>query len=235
MSLMYAAKRTYPEALPAATAAASRFGRATEEDLEKLLQAISYLGHDPDHCLVIHPGSLSVVCSADASYASHPDARSHTGVCVGFKGCDDVPDSYFIFVSGKQPIVTTSTTEAELVAGNVGAEYVVWEVELLVGFDVKAGAAVMCRCADRSDYAYIEVPVVYQDNKSTIHLIEHGRGNFRNTKHIRVRYYYIHELVMSGELKVVWLSTKEMVADILSKGVVWGVFEYLLPKLIGKR
>ena len=66
-------------------------------------------------------------------------------------------------------------------------------------------------------------------------MIKYGRGNFKNSKHIRVRYYYIRDLVMAGEMVVTWLSTKEMVSDLLSKGVVWAIFYYLLPKLIGKR
>ena len=70
---------------------------------------------------------------------------------------------------------------------------------------------------------------------STIHLINKGRGNFKNTKHIRVRYYFVRDLVLLGELVVLWRSTMEMVADLLSKGATLSVFGYLLPKLIGKR
>ena len=49
------------------------------------------------------------MASADASY---------TGGCVGFRGCGDLSDSYFIFIEGKQSIVTKSSMEAELVAAN---------------------------------------------------------------------------------------------------------------------
>ena len=162
-----------------------------------------------------------------------------TGICVGFKGCDGVQDSFFIFASGKQSIVTTSSCEAELVCSNVGASYLVWAAQLLEGFRV-SGPSVLAelqRNADATPYAneVVDVPLIYQDNASAIHLIEKGRGNFRNSKHIRVRYYYIRELVLAGELKVVWQSTVEMVSDLLSKGVTLAVFAYLLSRLIGKR
>jgi hypothetical protein len=50
-----------------------------------------------------------------------------------------------------------------------------------------------------------------------------------------VRYYFIRDLVINRELHVIWKSTVDMVADILSKGASSAVFNYLLPKLIGKR
>jgi hypothetical protein len=46
--------------------------------------------------MIIHPGSLNIVVSADASHADHPDAKSHTGGCVGLRARDGIPDSYFI-------------------------------------------------------------------------------------------------------------------------------------------
>lgn len=238
-SYAFAASRTYPECLPSAAVYASRFVVATEEDYRRLLRSISYLGRDPNHCLVLHPGSLSLVCSADASYGVHSDGRSHSGICVGFKGCGDVQDSFFIFSSSKQSIVTTSSCEAELVCSNTGASYLVWAAQLLEGFHLSGPAAVaeLHRNADITPYAYeaVEVPTVYQDNASAIHLIDKGRGNFRNSKHIRVRYYYIRDLVKAKEVTVVWQASKDMVADLLSKGVVMSVFLYLLHRLIGKR
>ena len=237
-SLMFLASRTYPECLPAATVAASRFHLATVEDMKRLRASISYLGRDPDHCLVIRPGSLSLVASADASYGVHMDGKSHGGECMGFKGCDGIPDAYFTFSSGKQSIVTKSSCESELVQSNKGADCLVWGTALLEGFGIKRNEPyVLYRNGDNTPYAHedIKVPVLYQDNASAIHLIKYGRGNFRNTKHIRVRYYYIRDLVLAGEMLVSWLSTKDMVSDLLSKGVVWSVFCYLLPMLIGKR
>jgi Reverse transcriptase (RNA-dependent DNA polymerase) len=236
-SLAYAAGRTYPECLPASAMRATRHPVATELDMKELKRTISYLGHDLDHCLVIHPGSLSLVCSADASYGVHHDGKSHSGVCVGFKGCNSIDDSYFIFSSRKQSIVTTSSCEAELVCANKGASYLVWAAQLFEGFRLSPAASNIYRNADSTPYAHevIEMPVLHQDNNSTIHLIAKGRGNFDNTKHIRVRYYFIRDLVLNGELLVQWKSTVDMVADLLSKGAAFGVFNYLLPKLIGKR
>ena len=226
-SLMYLASRTYPECLPAATFLSSRYVRATQEDLAKLMRAISYLGHNKDHCLVIRPASLDLVCSADASYAVHEDGKSHSGYCVGFKGWGDLPDSFCFFASHKQSLVTLSSCEAELVCANSGATSLVWGALWMeeIGMTVNT-----------YDLNRVEAtPAILQDNTSAIQVAEKGGGNFKNSKHIRVRYYYITDLVAEGLVKIVWQATSEMVADLLSKGVRWAVFSYLLYKLIGRR
>jgi hypothetical protein len=215
----------------------SRFVVATEEDFRRLLRAISYLGHDPEHCLVIDPGSLSLVGSADASYAGHADGKSQSGCCIGFKGAGDKQDSYFIFYSGKQPIVTLSACESELVSACNCAGYLQWSALLFDGLGIAGPASVLYRNQDLSPYAHEEVstPEMYQDNQATVHLIAKGRGNFKNIRHVKVRYYYVRDLVTAGELVVSWMSTVTMVADMLTKGVTLAIFCVLLPKLIGKR
>lgn len=81
----------------------------------------------------------------------------------------------------------------------------------------------------------MDAPLLYQDNASALHLVGKGRGNFKNTKHIRVRYYFIRDLVLADELKAIWQSTVDMVADLLSKGPSLAVLRHLLSKLIGRR
>jgi hypothetical protein len=101
MSLMFAATRTYPECLVAATGCASKFIRATHEDMRTLLKAVRYLADCKDHCVTIQPASERLVCSADCSYAVHPDGYSHSGIALGFEGNEELPDSFVVFSSGK--------------------------------------------------------------------------------------------------------------------------------------
>ena len=163
-SLLYAAKRTYPELLIFSCFLASRFPKATELDMKHCKRSLAYLAFDPNHSLTISPGSLDLVASADASYAVHGDGKSHTGGCVGFRGCGDLPDSYFIFISGKQPIVTKSSMEAELVAANTVVDYLVW-------------ARAMCL----EMHSDLLPSILYQDNKSTITAILKGAGTFKRS------------------------------------------------------
>jgi hypothetical protein len=52
---------------------------------------------------------------------------------------------------------------------------------------------------------------------------------------MRVRYYYIRELVMRGEVELRWQASEDMVSDMLSKCVSLAVFQRLLPRLIGEQ
>jgi len=235
MSCLYLAGRTYPEALVTCSTLAGRFTEATESDMEKLLHLVGYLKSNPDHCLVMQPASLNPVSSADCSYAVRSKGRSQFEVCTGFKGCNGMPDCYFMFETGVLNTVAKSSSEGELLAANKGGDYLVWFVQLLIGWRIRSEPSKLYRNKDTSDYANEETPLLLQDNKSAIHLIEQANGNWRNSKHIKVRYYWIRELVKAGELVVQWVCTVVMVADLLTKGVTWEVFQRLLPSLIGKR
>ena len=57
---------------------------------------------------------------------------------------------------------------------------------------------------------------VYEDNSSTIWQGK-GHGRHEMTKHIAPRYHYVREMVNSGVIEIVHKSTKEMIADILTK------------------
>jgi hypothetical protein len=64
----------------------------------------------------------------------------------------------------------------------------------------------------------IEDPIiVYQDNKSAIHLMNEGTSVSNKAKHMKVRYFYVKEKVDDKILHLQYKSTKEMVADLLTK------------------
>ena len=62
----------------------------------------------------------------------------------------------------------------------------------------------------------MELPVVLQDNKSTISLVTKGGGIHRN-KYLRVRQNGVKEKVDNGEIKVEYIPTWRMLADGLTK------------------
>jgi hypothetical protein len=236
MSLLYAATRTYPECLPVASVLAGRFVNATQDDMTRLRTAISYMGLDPQHGLRLRPTSMSPVASADSAYAVHLDGKSHTGIAIGFEGIDGNDDCYIAFGSGKDARVAKSSCESELMAANRAADSLMWMVRLLSGFGINsAKPKLVMKDSGDQDGIIMNVPVLYQDNKSAITIAETGKGNFKNTKHIRVRYYYISDLIRSGELVIKWIPTQRMVADVLTKGVTMMVFTTLVPMLLGKQ
>ena len=59
---------------------------------------------------------------------------------------------------------------------------------------------------------------VFCDNQSVISLIKSGTQSSKG-KHIDVHYHYILDIVERGEVKVNFVSSTEMVADPMTKGL----------------
>ena len=118
--------------------------------------------------------------------------------------------------STKQKIVTKSSTEAELVglSDSVGEAIGVSALLRSIGYDVK--------------------PIrFYQDNMSTIRMAESGASASRRTRHINVRYFFIKERIDDGEIKLSYLPTKEMIADLMTKPIQGKLFVKLRNRLLG--
>jgi hypothetical protein len=103
--------------------------------------------------------------------------------------------------SKKQPLmVTLSTTEAEFISATYSSCQVVWLRRILKEL-----------CHDQC-----KATVVYYDNVSAIKLsknpVLHG-----SSKHIDVRFHFLHDLTKEGIVELVQCSTHEQIADILTK------------------
>jgi hypothetical protein len=168
------------------------------EDMKKAIRVAEYIyGCKDTHKLLLKPKSLTLVSAADASYAEHPDGKSHSGGAVGFES--DL-SCYFGFVSSKQPVVAKSAGEAELIAQNKVGDLVEWAREMLneLGYPLK------------------KVPVLV-DSTCAMQMVKQGTGSFKRTKHIKVCYFWLKELIDEGMLELIYMPTDELVADILIK------------------
>jgi ATP sulfurylase len=76
----------------------------------------------------------------------------------------------------------------------------------------------------------LDPTVIYCDNQSCIKLSENPVFHDRS-KHIEIRYHFIRDRVQKGAVKLQYVSTNEQVADILTKGLSKGKFEYFWEKL----
>jgi len=63
----------------------------------------------------------------------------------------------------------------------------------------------------------VEPAIVYQDNMSTIALAEKGRSTSQRTRHVSIRYFFVKDRVESKEIRIKYLPTDLMVADIFTK------------------
>ena len=67
------------------------------------------------------------------------------------------------------------------------------------------------------DYKYTQT-IVYEDNQGTIALAKNPVSRQR-WKHVDIKYHFIRSNVNEGKVTLVYCSTEEMVADIMTKPV----------------
>ena len=78
-----------------------------------------------------------------------------------------------------------------------------------------------------------EPNVIYQDNKSTILLAEKGCSASSKSRHINLKFFHIKDRIAAGELRLEYLSTEQMIADILTKPLQGQLFRNLRLLLLG--
>jgi len=61
-------------------------------------------------------------------------------------------------------------------------------------------------------------PIIFADNQGAIKLSKNPQYHNR-TKHIDVKYHFIRESCQNGLIKMIYIPTGEMVADILTKSL----------------
>lgn len=208
--LLYLAKRARPDLLLSVSFLARRVLCSTEQDLKKLNRVINYLRSTCHLGMVLEPNSmLQSYAWVDASYASHADYKSHTGAVIG------IGKGPFWVKSGVQKLVTKSSTEAELVAASDSVGQLIWTNDFLKEQGYNVGAATL-----------------FQDNQSAIALMNNGKSNSERTRHIAIRYFFIKDRIESKEIKVEYLCTGDMIADILTKPLAVADFKRLRALLL---
>ena len=89
-----------------------------------------------------------------------------------------------------------------------------------------------------SDYVPIHLPrpevycKVFEDNESCIKMTKSEKYTPR-TKHIALKYHHFRSFVDKNIIRILPISTKEQIADILTKPLEISTFEYLRKKLNG--
>ena len=131
---------------------------------------------------------------ADADYAtSLVTKKSTSGYVITMHG------NPICWSTKKQPVVAQSTTEAEFVAINRCAKQLRWLTNLVLNLHVK-----------------IKAPVMKNDNSGAVTISKEAQLN-ENTKHIKVQFQYVLELVSKRQLTIQQVSTHDMIADGLTK------------------
>jgi hypothetical protein len=209
--LLYLAKREKPSLLLAVSYLTTRVLEPNEADMVKLYRALKYLNLTKDQPLILSAETgLRLEVYVDAAFALHEDGKSHTGMVV------KLGEGSVLVKSSKQKIVTKDSTEAELVA-----------------LSDRMNDALQCgEFMASQGYPDCAVPVMMQDNTSTITLVTKGGGKFR-TRHLKVRINLIKERYDAGDIGVQFTKTIQMWADLLTKPLQGALLRMLVAKVMG--
>jgi hypothetical protein len=146
----------------------------------------------------------------DASFAVHPDMKSHTGATMSLgKGA-----AYSR--SMRQRLNTKSSTEAELVGVDDVMPQVLWTRYFLEaqGYTVRDS-------------------IIYQDNQSSILLEKNGkRSSSKRTRHINIRYFFVTDRVKANEVSIEYCPTGEMNADFYTKPLQGSAFRMFCYRIM---
>ena len=155
-----------------------------------------------------------------------------TGTLKGYSDADwagQIDDSrstsgYVFLVAGgpvswqakSQKFVALSTAEAEYMVLSDGSKEAVHLKVLLVSIGIEDRTAV----------------VIYEDIQAAQKIAENPVLHDR-TKHIDIRYHFVRESVQGLQISIVYIETKQMISDLLTKAVSKVVHDTLVGKLFG--
>ncbi|KAG6606568.1 Retrovirus-related Pol polyprotein from transposon TNT 1-94 [Phytophthora cinnamomi] len=211
-ALMYLMVATRPD-LAAAVGVLSQFAAdPCPTHWQALKRVLRYLQATPTHGIEFSKGDgCGVVCGySDADWAGDIESRRSTsgyafmmnGGCISWR-------------SKKQRTVALSSTEAEYMALSEATQEAVWLKVFL---------------RELGEMASDEAIKIYEDNQGSIALAKNPEFHKR-TKHIDIRYHFVREKVEDGQVVLEYCSTKDMLADIMTKAITSVQFEVLRHKL----
>lgn len=209
---LFACKRARPDIHPTIAVLCTRVKSPNQDDWKKLCRLIRYLNGTRKDQLILSADDLHVVkWYVDASFAVHPDFKSHTGGVMTYGTGSPIT------TSRKQKLNTRSSTEAELVGADDMATMILWTKLFLEaqGYNIKKN-------------------ILYQDNKSTILLQNNGKkSSSKRTRAINIRYFFLTDQIEKKNLAVEYCPTTEMIGDFMSKPLQGKLFMKFKKLIMG--
>lgn len=184
-SILYATIMTRPDAAKASQMLSEHLTNPTEHYMQAADKAIAYLYHTRykaiEYSPTASPDHPTFVCASDASYADNIGRKSSEGyIAYLFNGPID-------WTARKQKTVTTSTTEAELLAISSASKHVMWWKRLFrsIGLDLDQKLSVLC------------------DNKQTVDLLTKVNSLYRTKlRHIDIHHYWLRQEIVAGNIDI---------------------------------
>jgi hypothetical protein len=199
-ALMYLAIVTRPDIAYAVGVLCRFMARPGPEHWKAVKHLFRYLRGTCDFRLTYKPESSApylFYAYSDADHGANLDNGRSTSAYIVKIGSGAVSWS-----SRLQSIVALSTTEAEFVAAASAGQEVVWMRALLgeLGFPISGPSLLLL------------------DNQSAIQVGKNPEHHGR-MKHLDLRFYWLRDVVVAGQIALRYVPTADMAADLLTKGL----------------
>lgn len=210
-SLLYLSNKTRPDLAFTVNYESRHAENPNDQDVVNIKRTMRYIKGTINKGIVYKCDNsfidkLEAFCDSD--FAGDESRRSTTGYVIMYGGG---PISW---CSRRQPIVTTSSTEAEYVAAAECVKELLYLKSLIEELTGKT----------------VEVNL-HIDNQSAIKLMKNGIMNHRS-KHIDVRYQFIAEKVKQNIININYIKTDDNISDLFTKVLGSGKFTKFINYIV---
>lgn len=197
-SLMYLSVGTRPDIAYIVSYLARFSASPTTDHWKSVKRVLRYLRGTTE--LGIHYSSESspgLVGYSDADWGGDIiDRKSTSGYLFKLNG------GTVSWRSKKQSCVAISTAEAEYIALSAAAQESLWLNQLI---------------SELTGSKNLQITIL-EDNQSTIAMTHNPQFHGRS-KHVDIKYHFVRDHVNSGNIKLVYCPSEDMIADMLTKGL----------------
>ena len=196
-AMMYAMLGTRPDISYAVTTLSKFSSNPGSAHWEAVKRVYRYLTGTRELWLTFGGIEKELVGYADADGSMNEDRHALSGYVFLVDG------GAVSWSTKRQEIVSLSTTESEYVAATHATKEALW-LRSLIG---------------QIFGAFTDATTLFSDNQSAIALSKDHQYHARS-KHIDVRFHFIHWIVEDGKIRLIYCPTGEMVADTLTKALL---------------
>ena len=194
-SLIYLAKCTHPDISFAVGKDAKISEKPTITDWIKVTHILKYLNTTKNY-KICYDGEGEIIGYTDVDFAGDIKDRKFTSGNIILMGNN--PNCW---TSKKQSIDATSTTEAEYISTSECIKKVLWIRNIL------------------QELFKFKKPIkIFTDNIASKTNIENDEINPK-LKHIAIKYFFDKDNIEKGKIKLEYIDTKNMLADVLTKDI----------------